>query len=267
MAVIDHISTFDGDYNSLINKPNLNVAIEDGLFRLGIDAGTIGEIYRYVDNISDNIKAHIDIQIAQSELTYAEKVELYTTAESLQAYVEERITEVIKPWLTRDYATRSEVMAKSDKGHIHSIDQINELRSTLDSKASIAHTHAGLYAPLDAIHYHNNISALDKISEPDIDKWNNIELYDSRLDALEHEIFEELQYKFLTKKDLDLLELKLETPNIDKHYHTNIETLNQISDNKLNSWDMAQHSLGAEFNEPFPSKLRNNILLTPFQII
>lgn len=26
-------------------------------------------------------------------------------------------------------------------------------------------------------------------------------------------------------------------------------------------------SLGAEFNEPFPSKLRNNILLTPFQII
>ena len=248
MLVIDELSTFDGDYNSLINKPNISAAVEDGLFKIGMDAGTISEIYKYIDNMSDNIKSHIDIQIAQSELSYAEKVELYTTAESLQAYVENRINEVIKPWLNRDYATRSEIMAKSDKGHIHEINQISGLQPALDSKANISHNHAGSYAPMESAHFHNNISTLDKISDTDINKWNNISLYDTRLDALEHEIYEELQDKYLDKDDFALLEEKIEEISGNKHSHSNINVLNQLSSDKIDLWDMAQHSLGTEFN-------------------
>lgn len=248
MTVIDNISTFDGDYNSLTNKPNINVTVEDELFKLGFDAGTIDEIYRYVNNMSDNIKAHIDSQIAQSELSYAEKVELYTTAESLQAYVEQRITETIKPWLTRDYATRSEVMAKSDKGHLHGIDQISGLQPALDSKASVAHSHAGLYASADAIHYHNNRSALDKISEADINKWNLIDAFDLRLNDLEHEITEEAPDKYLNQDDLDNINTRLEIITDHQHSHSNQDVLNKITNNEITNWNNAQHSLGSEFN-------------------
>ena len=45
MSVIDNISTFDGDYNSLNNRPNIDVVVEDNLFKLGFNSGTIAEIY------------------------------------------------------------------------------------------------------------------------------------------------------------------------------------------------------------------------------
>lgn len=248
MSVIDNISTFSGDYRDLTHRPDINASIEEELFKLGFDEGTITNIYDDMFSISKDIKEHVNNQITQSNLPFAKKAELYTTAEALQEYVENRINEVMTPWLSRDYATRTEVASKSDKGHLHNINQISGLQPALDGKASASHSHAGQYASADAIHYHNNRSALDKISEADINKWNLIEAFELRLNDLEHEITEEAPDKYLNQDDLEMINIKLEAFDDYHHIHSNLEVLNQLTDQQILNWNNAQHSLGGEFN-------------------
>ena len=236
MAVIDNISTFSGSYNDLIDKPNINASVEDELFKLGFDDGTITRIYNDMNSINDSIKAYIDTQIAQSELSYAEKTELYNTAESLQAYVDKQIIETMTPWFQRDYATRAEVASKSDKGHLHEMNSISGLQPALDDKADRQHNHAGIYALKDYEHLHTNQEALDMLKISDINKWNDhVDIVQNDIKELKHEIYDEAPIRYANKDA--------------EHTHWNSDVLNILEESSVESWNFAAHSMGENFEE------------------
>ena len=97
----DNISTFSGDYNDLINKPDFVEEIRKSLTELKIET-------------SDSVEQKID---------------------SLQDTIEESIQQAISN--------------KSDTVHSHAISDINDLQSTLNSKAEFLHNHDEKYPTIE----------------------------------------------------------------------------------------------------------------------
>jgi hypothetical protein len=105
-----------------------------------------------------------------------------------------------------------------------------------------------MYAPIDLIHYHNNISALDKISEADINKWNLYEHFEIDIEELKHEILEEAPNKYADKDS--------------EHMHLNFEVLNSITLEDVSMLKVGAQCVVTIDGVKYETTIRENVNLT-----
>ena len=162
----DNKSNFDGDYNSLTNKP------------------TIPSLNGYATEqyVNEEIKK---IDVTEQLTDYAKKSDLEVKAD--KSYVDSAIESVDVSSQLTNYATKSELLSKVDKvtgkslisdSEIERLSTLSnyddtDIKNTLNSKANKTDLHS-----------HTNKTVLDGITSAKVNEWNNKSTFDGNYNNL-----------------------------------------------------------------------------------
>lgn len=171
---LDNISTFSGNYEDLINTPYIphyTSDLEDDL-----QLATVDSVNRKIEALRENIVSLINEYENENESIFAYQTEidrqLNDLENTLKIYLENQIAQLP----IHGFASKSEVARKSELGHIHSLSDVEGLKTSLSFKADMNHVHDNYDLIKEQAHDHDNMDTLNKIIESQYNYWNeNIE--------------------------------------------------------------------------------------------
>jgi hypothetical protein len=150
------VSSFSGDYNDLINKPDIVEEIKRSLTVLEIE--TSNSVNKKLESLQDNIETTIQQTVSgKADIIHKHNISnvnnlqsaLDSKAELLHdhndkyptiEYVEERFEEIksntdidLSDYVTKDFMNEA-LNNKANKSHIHNINDVTDLKDALDNK-------------------------------------------------------------------------------------------------------------------------------------
>ena len=234
---LDNISTFSGNYNDLLNAPNIPHYTSELQDDIGFD--TKDNVNQKLDAMYDRLVSLINEYENENESIFTNQaaldIQLQNLDQSLRHFVAQEINQI--PFAS--FAKKTALENKSDTGHRHKINEVDGLNKELDHKSDIDHNHDLRYASSKSEHMHTDLDALNKITEDKLQYW------DDHVDILTNEILK-INTKLEDLDDSELIELwgSLhggkeidEDGNLLSIGHSNLEVLNGISDARVKLWD------------------------------
>ena len=237
----DNKSNFDGDYNSLTNKP------------------TIPSLNGYATEqyVNEEIEK---IDVTEQLTDYAKKSDLEVKAD--KSYVDSAIESVDVSSQLTNYATKSELLSKVDKvtgkslisdSEIERLSTLNnyddtDIKNTLNSKANKTDLHS-----------HANKTVLDGITSAKVNEWNNKSTFDGNYNNLTNKptiptktsqltndsgFMTTVPSEYITETELSNKgyltqhqDLSSYAKKTDLHSHSNKSVLDGITADKITEWD------------------------------
>jgi hypothetical protein len=223
---VQNISTFNGDYNNLNNKPHIPETVEE--LRDSDSYATVAYLEEKLRAVKENLEqAIISNSYATDNLT-----SLYDKLDDSLAILDRNLarmvdTQVKLELASYDYATASDFERKADVGHDHKLSDTRGLLEALSEKANHSHNHDESYAAKVYEHIHADIDALNTLTTEKINKW------ETDLDAADDNIVH-------LQVDVDWLKNNAITEG-DGHTHTNMDVLSKIYIEDVNRWNDANN--------------------------
>ena len=223
---LDNISTFSGNYNDLLNAPNIPHYTSELQDDIGFD--TKDNVNQKLDAMYDRLVSLINEYENENEGIFANQaaldIQLQNLSWSLREYVEQQIDQLP---LT-SFATKVALAGKSDVGHRHDINEVEGLNKELDHKSDIDHNHDLRYASSKSEHMHTDLDALNKITEDKLQYWDDhVDILTDQVLLINDKLDTELSDDGLSKKWDALHDIA----------HENLSVLNGISDTRVKLWD------------------------------
>lgn len=136
---LDNISTFSGNYEDLNNTPNIPYYVSD--LKNDLDFTTVDAVNRKLEALRDNFVSLLNEYENENESIFAYRTEidrqLNDLENTLKIYLENQIAQLP----IGGFASKTEVAKKSNIGHIHNIEDVEGLKTTLSFKADVNHVH------------------------------------------------------------------------------------------------------------------------------
>ena len=180
---LEDLSTFSGDYNDLINKPNFIEEIRNAIQELNIE--TSDSVYSKFDAFDSTIKEFIDSGLeSKANITHTHEItdivdlekkllnkadfihnhdnydEAFKNLENELNRIENGFSVDLDNYVTND-AMAEVLKGKANKTHGHEISDIENLQSSLDDKYNKAETYSQseindlIDGKADEVHFHN----------------------------------------------------------------------------------------------------------------
>lgn len=180
---IKNISVFDGYYNSLQGKPDLDYLIASAITEnnLAIMKDLISEMEAKDKKVVELLENHV---VQYEKLINDLQSGLIKLDEDSKTYINSSVAEISKVLDERVADLQKQIDKKSDKDHIHLIEEIYDLYEILELKSNVSHTH-------DTDHVHTNKDLLDSLNEFHFKKWDakvDIEEIPTKLSQLVNDI-------------------------------------------------------------------------------
>ena len=217
-----NISEFSGSYDDLTDTPKIPVFVSD-LADADVWAQK-SDVERIVRETADTLMDMIVTESNETEITYANKVELENLTTTLQAYARQYTDLQISLIDLTGFARLSQIYEKADKVHNHSMADIKDLYYELQSKSRVDHTHNELYASKSSEHVHWNEEALENITNEKIQTWDN-------------HVIETISELVELRTELHDLEDDFAEDMKNRHQHSNLDVLNKIFSDDVERWD------------------------------
>lgn len=184
---LDNISTFSGNYEDLINTPNIPYYVSD--LKNDLDFTTVDAVNRKLEALRDNFVSLLNEYENENESIFAYRTEidrqLNDLENTLKIYLENQIAQLP----IGGFASKTEVAKKSNVGHLHNIEDVEGLRTTLSFKADLNHMHDGYELIKLQAHQHDNEDVLNSITESQFNYWNeNMEKLISAVDLINEKL-------------------------------------------------------------------------------
>ena len=184
---LDNISTFSGNYEDLINTPNIPYYISD--LKDDLDLATVDSVNRKLEALRENIVSLLNEYENENESIFAYRTELDRQLNDLENTLKIYLENQIAQLPIGGFASKSEVARKSELGHLHTIEDVEGLKTTLAFKADLQHTHDNYELIKSPSHQHDNEAVLDNITESQFNYWNrNMEELISAVDLINEKL-------------------------------------------------------------------------------
>ncbi len=158
------LTEFNGYYDSLKGKPNIDYMIAIAIAENNLKV--IQELTEKIETDDNKIIESLDGHIKEYEKLISElQSGLIKLDKDSRMYIDNSVRDLKLLLEDSDKELDIKINNKSDKDHVHLIEDIVELPEVLESKSDTTHIHAN-------DHVHTNKGVIDAINELTIKKWD-----------------------------------------------------------------------------------------------
>ena len=226
-----NLSRFDGTYESLLDKPDIPVYISE--LSNNLNYTTLTEVNEKLSSLRDELIDRIN-DVNSGFIDYMNTSEFNIVIDSLRVSLKKDIDDKLRMLNLSDYASTASVERKANKVHIHEINDVELLADELDNKSNKNHTHEE-YASKFSEHSHDNLNALNNITQLKIDSWVEF-MKNTTADV--HDVWYNEDFGiYALWSYVNLLHAtSFALGEGSDHTHDNLDTLDKITELEFRSW-------------------------------